>query len=706
MNHSVQSTSENLHYLLNPRSLAIIGVSRNPDSFGYPLVEIAQKNGYAGRLYLVNPKADTILGLPCYPSILDIPDEVDAAMIMVPRKFAGQAVEDCVRKGVKGIVMITAGFAEAGEEGRRQQDELVAKARDKGIRIIGPNTLGYYSAPVRLDAIMSGFIKPGHAALISQSGNLTQSLTFPGAQRGLGFRYVVGLGNQADVQAHDLIRYFRDDPDTRVIAVHIEGLRDGRRFMEEVRETVRVKPVVVVKSGRSEKGARVASSHTASIAGNDAVYQAAFRQCGAIPVETFCGLTSALLAFAQGKPMRGRRVCIISEGGGDCAWTSDACVRRRFDVPELSAETQARLKQIIPPNGSVSNPIDLAGWQNFVEATEIVLADDAIDGIILVGGFAGNFHISPRDYDKEKGCVERMCRLLARAAKPVLIYSYSGYKRSPLTDLLAEHGIPLFLDHHDAVEAMAVLARFQEIQSATAGRRFESALPTTERRADSAARAWLETEAKALLRQYDIPFPEERFACNAAEAAALAHEIGLPVALKIVSRDILHKSDAGCVKLNLCRDAEVEQAFAEIMANARRFAPTRTSRGAGQQDGPGAGRRGDHRRPERCDLWSGGHVRARWHLRRDPEGCRVQSLSSGRDRRGRNDPGDQGIPGSGWRGAHRPADLGAIKRALLNVSRLLIAHREIQEVDLNPVKAHVRGLQALDARVIASGGAQ
>ena len=162
----------------------------------------------------------------------------------------------------------------------------------------------------------------------------------------------------------------------------------------------------------------------------------------------------------------------------------------------------------------------------------------------------------------------------------MLIYSYSGYKRSPLTDLLAEHGIPLFLDHHDAVEAMAVLARFQEIQSATAGRRFESALPTTERRAESAVRVWLETEAKALLREYDIPFPEERFACNAEEAAALARDIGFPVALKIVSRDILHKSDAGCVKLNLCREAEVEQAFAEIMANARRFAPDADIAGA------------------------------------------------------------------------------------------------------------------------------
>ena len=707
MNHPAQSSFENLHSLLNPRSLAIIGVSRNPDSFGYPLVEIAQNSGYAGRLYPVNPKADTILGLKCYPSVLDVPGEVDAAMIMVPRKFAGQVVDECVRKGVKGIVMITAGFAEAGADGRRQLDELVEKAREKGVRIVGPNTLGYYSAPVSLDAIMSGFIKPGHAALISQSGNLTQSLTFPGAQRGLGFRYVVDLGNQADVQAHELIRYFRDDPDTRVIAVHIEGLRGGRRFMEEVRQTVRVKPVVVVKSGRSEEGAKVVSSHTASIAGDDAVCQAAFRQCGAIPAQTFCGLTSVLLAFAQGRAMRGRRMCIISEGGGDCAWTSDACIRRGLEVPELSSQTQARLKQFIPPNGAVSNPIDLAGWQNFVEATEIVLADDGVDGVLLVGGFAGNFHINPRDYDKEKGYVERMCALLAQSAKPVLIYSYSQYKRSVLTDLLATHGIPLFLDHHDAVEAMAALASFHDIRSAMAGRRFESALPPAERRTGAAAGAWLEPEAKALLRRYDIPFPEERLARSGEEAAALAREIGFPVALKIVSRDVLHKSDAGCVKLNLAGAADVEQAFAQIMANARRCVPNADIAGA---------------LVARMDLDPG--VEVIIGGLNDPTfgptimfglgGIFVETLKDVALRVCPLDETDaaemireiKGFPVlAGARGAP-PADLEAIERALLNVSQLLVEHREIEEVDLNPVKVHAKGLLTLDARVIASGEPQ
>ena len=705
---TTHSTDEPLHRLLHPRSIALIGVSRNPDSFGYPLVEIALKNGFTGQLYPVNPKADSILGLTSYPNIMDIPDEVDVAVIMVSQKFVGQAVDDCIRKGVKGIVMITAGFAEAGAEGKRLQDEIVTRARERGIRIIGPNTLGYYSAEVSLDAIMSGFIKSGPAALISQSGNLTQSLTFPGAQRGLGFRYVVALGNQADVQAHDLIRYFREDAETRVIAAHIEGLRDGRRFMQEVRATAAVKPVVVVKSGRSEKGARLASSHTASIAGNDALYQAAFRQCGAIAVDSFRALASALLAFSLGCPMNGRRVCIISEGGGDCAWTSDACALHGLEVPELSAASKERLRQIIPPNGAATNPIDLAGWQNFVEATEIALADEGIDGIILVGGFAGNFNISPRDYDKEQQCVERMCALLDQAKKPVLIYSYAGYKKSPLTEMLAEHGVPLFLDHHDVVEAMAALAKQHEIQAAMAGRRFEAALPTTGLPApgpDEPAVGWLETDAKALLRSYGVPFPEEGLAGTASAAAALAEKIGYPVAMKIVSPDILHKSDAGCVKLNLGSRADVERAFAEILANASRFVAGADIKGVlvSRMD-----------REPGVEVIIGGL--------NDPTfgpaimfglgGIFVETLKDVAFRICPLDETDaremirelKAFPVlDGARGT-QAADLDALAKLLLSVSRALLEHPEIRELDLNPVKVHRQGLLALDARIIGKGG--
>jgi acetate---CoA ligase (ADP-forming) len=698
----------NLHCLLNPRSVAIIGVSRNPDSFGYPLVEIAQRCGYAGALHLVNPKADSILGLPCHPSVLDILGEVDAAVIMTARKHVGAAVDDCIQKGVKGIVIISAGFAEQGDEGRREEEALVTKARAAGVRIIGPNTLGFFSAPASLDLIMTGFIRKGGTALITQSGNLTQSLTFPGAQRGLGFRYVVGLGNQAEVEVPDLIRYFREDPGTKVLAVHIEGLRDGRRFLEEVRATVPLKPVIVVKSGRTDKGARAASSHTAAMAGNDAIYQAAFRQCGAIPVEEFSRLASVLLAFQQGKPARGNRVCLISEGGGDCALASDECVRQGLELPELPPALQERLRILLPPNATVSNPIDLAGWENFVEATELVLAENSIDGVILVGGFAGNFHINARDYGKEADYVTRMCDLIARSPKPVLIYSYTGYLQSALTETLARREVPLFLDHHDAVRAMAALVQHERIRTRMAGRGFravaglQNSAPGHPSVASPAVQL-LEPVAKEILRRYELPCPPERLATNPGEAAAYAAELGYPVVLKIVSKDILHKSESGGVRLGLHDAAEVKAGCAAILENARRHHPTAVIAGVlvVRMD-----------TEEGVEIILGGL--------RDPVFGPVVMFGLGgifvevlKDVAFRVCPIDEVDAGEMIReiGGHavltgvrgRPAmDLAAIQIALLQVSRLLMEHPEIAEIDLNPVKVHREGLAVLDARIITT----
>jgi acetyltransferase len=701
---------EILHHILNPESVALIGVSKNPDSFGYPFVEIAQRYGYAGELHIVNPNSDTILGLKCYSGIMEIPGKIDVAMIIVPKKHVSSSVEDCIKKGVKGIVIITAGFAEQNQEGRILQEELVKKAVSNGIRIIGPNTLGYYSAPSNLDLIMSGFIKKGNTALIAQSGNLTQSITFPGAQRGLGFSYVIGLGNQADLQFHDFIRYFREDNETKVIAVHIEGLRDGRRFMEEVRKTVQIKPVVVLKSGRTEAGARVASTHTASVAGNDEIYKAAFKQCGAIQVENFTEFISAILAFNTGKTAKGNRMCIISEGGGDCVLTSDACIRKGLTLPGLSETTKNRLLEIINKNGSVENPIDLAGWEHVVHATEIVLEDNSIDGIIIVGGFGGNFHISPNDYLKEEKYVRQMCILVAGTKKPVAIYSYSSYKENKLVDILRENNIPLFMDHHDAVNAMAALVKYEKIKTGLNGRSFqgeweEVRKPVITNNGDKAKEYIPEPVAKQMLQKYNLQYPEERLAGDLNEADKYAGEIGYPVALKIVSGDIVHKSDAGCVKLGLKSRSEVREAFSTIISNALNFNSYANISGVlvSRMD-----------TEEGVEIIIGGL--------NDPVFGPVIMFGMGgifveimKDVSFRICPVNEadaeemireisGFPLlAGTRG--KPVmDLAGIRDALINVSRLLMENPRITEVDLNPVKVHRKGLMVLDARILTVPG--
>jgi acetyltransferase len=697
---------ENLHYLLNPRSVAIIGVSRDPDSFGYPLVEIAQTYGYSGEIYLVNPNADFILGLKCYSSVLEVTGEVDTALIMVPKEIVSSSVEDCIKKGVKGIVIITAGFAEKNSQGRKLQDELVEKANKKGIRIIGPNTLGYYSAPANLDLLMSGFIKKGNTALLTQSGNLTTSLTFPGAERGLGFNYVIDIANQADLQFHDFVRYFREDRGTKAIAVHIEGLRDGRRFMEEVQEAVKAKPVFVLKSGRTQTGARAAATHTAAIAGNDQIYSAAFRQCGAIQLENFTEFNSILLAFNQGKTLKGNRMCIISEGGGDCALTSDACIQKGLAVPEMCEDTKRRLSKFVPRHGSVVNPIDVAGWENIFEATEIALEDDSIDGVIVVGGFAGFYHISPKELEKETVSVVRMCNLIAKTRKPVAIYSYFSPRNGKLIEILKRHEVPLFMDHHDAVNAMAAMVQYNEIKAKMAGRTFHNVLKDADKYVNNSndrrsARCILEPEAKQMLRKYHLPYPEEKTVRDQNEAAAFGEEIGYPVVLKIISKEILHKSDAGCVKLGLRSKNEVRKAFNDIIDNARKYNEKAYIAGV---------------LVSKMDVEEGVEVIIGGLS--DPVFGPVIMFGIGgifvevlKDVAFRVCPIDEtdademireirGFPLlRGIRGKSA-VDIDSVKKALITVSRLLMENPQISELDLNPVKVHAKGLLVLDARMI------
>lgn len=691
-----------LHRVLNPRSIAMVGISRNPESFGYPLVQIALQNGYAGTIHLINPRADIILGLKCYPQIADVPVEVDLAVLMVSKHLLSDAVRQCVDKRVGGIVIITAAFPEGDGNGASPQEELVALAASKGIPIIGPNTLGFYSGPSNLDALMCNFIPKGRVALISQSGNLTISLTFPGGERGLGFSYIVDIGNAAGLQAHDLVRFLRDDPDTDMIVVHVEGFREGRTFIEEVRRTVTQKPVLVLKSGRTEAGAKVVASHTASIAGSDDIYAAALRQAGAIQVDNFVSLHSALLAFKHGKRVGGNRVCIISEGGGDCAVTADASVRAGLEIPELSAESQERLRAFVPEHGAVRNPIDMAGWQNKVKAAEIALADPSIDGVLVVGSFAGFDHVDPSSFPKVEQYVDEMCALAATSTKPVLIYSSFAYRNGPLHRRLREHNVPLFLDHHDAAGAMAMLVRQEAIRKRMEGRDFQANLPDQDAQAaEAGAKGMLEPDAKQLLARYGFTFPRESLATTAEEAVSAADAIGYPVVLKIVSPDISHKTDAGGVMLGLNTPDQVREAFEEVRRRAHTFNPRAEIKGA-----------------LICGMETRDGVEVILGGLRDPVfgpvvmfgigGVFVEILKDVSFRVCPIGPADAAemldeIRGRAMLGGARgkaPADTASLTEALVALSRLLIENPQIAEIDLNPVKALPQGISVLDARIV------
>ncbi len=693
--------SNSLNEILNPKSVAIVGVSRTPTSFSHTYLSIMRRSGYGGRIYPINPSADSILGLRCYPNILDVPYEIDLAIVVTARQIAAASVEQCVEKGVKGIMLLTGGFSELDAEGKGTEDRFVRRANEKGIRVIGPNTLGFFSAPASFDGLLSGYVRKGSIGLVGQSGNLTRSLTFPGIKRGIGFRYIIGLGNQADVQFHEVIRYLRQDDSVNVIALHIEGLKHGRRFMDEVAEATKVKPVVILKSGRTELGARVISSHTASLAGQDEVYDAVFRQCGAIRVENAIEFSSLVLAFSRVKMPEGRRVGILSEGGGDCALTADECVLKGLHLPTFGAKRQEQLRKIIPDIGQVTNPVDLAMWQKIPEVAEIMLSGDEIDGLIIVGGFAGWDFLNSDVAMEVKESVKKLIGLMMRIEKPVLIYTYYSYGESESFDILLQHGVPLFMDHHDAVNAMAALVRYSELRLRRANQRFDKAYEPLLDVERGRPNQLLEHEANQMLETAGLPFPAYRVAATQQEAIDAAEAIGYPIVLKVLSKDVLHKSDIGGVRLALDTKTEVESAFGEVIAEVRRSKQGVRIMGVlvckmEQQEG--------------VEVIIGG-------LNNPTFGPTVIFGLGGvfvevlRDVAFRVCPIDQydademireirGFPIlSGIRG-RKPVNLESLSDALLIVSNFLLENPCVSQLDLNPVKVHEGGLSVLDARII------
>ena len=693
--------SNPLSNILNPKSVALIGASRNPTSFSYTYLSIMKNYGYQGRIHPINPRADSILDLKCYPSILDVLDEIDLAIVVTARQIAATSVEECVEKGVKGIMLLTGGFAELDEAGKAAQDEFVHQAKEKGIRVIGPNTLGFFSALAKFDGLLSGYIRVGGVGLVGQSGNLTRSLAFPGIKRGLGFRYIIGLGNQADVQFHEVIRFLREDNDVNAIGLHIEGINDGRTFLDEVAETTKVKPVVVMKTGRTERGARVISSHTASLAGQDEVYEAAFKQCGALRVESAIEFSSLLLALSHGKLPKGNRVGILSEGGGDCALTADACTLKGLELPTFSPKHQERLKEIVPEIGQVTNPVDLAMWEKIPEVAEIMLEGDEIDGLIVVGGFAGWDFLNPNVAPEVESSAKKMAALIAKIDKPLLIYTYYSYADSKSFDTLRENRVPLFMDHHDAVNTMAGLVRYARYRVTKIERCFDGLTTTRPNPRSDRTKPLLEHQANRMLEAAGLPFPAYRHVTTARDAIDAAEEIGYPVALKIISEDVLHKSDIGCVKLGLNAPDAVARAFDEVIANARMFKRNARITGALLS------------KMEECDgveviigglndptfgptlMFGLGGVYV--EVMRDVS-FRVCPINP--------DDADQmirelgGFPLlAGIRG-RKPVNLESLRAALLNVSTFLIENPGIAQLDLNPVKVHERGLSVLDARII------
>lgn len=428
-------------YFFKPKTIAVIGASNDPLKLGYEVFKNLKKYR-EGRVYPVNVKDEVVQGVKAYRNVKDIPDEVDLAVIVVPKKFVKQTIIDCGEKGVKGIVLITAGFGETGEEGKREERELVEVAHRYGMRIIGPNCVGIMNTHNSMNATFIMDAKKGDIAFVSQSGALGAGIVYKTLKEGIGFSKFISIGNMADVDFSELMEYLADDEESKAIALYIEGIKDGRRFMEAAKRVTKKKPVIVLKAGKSESGARAASSHTGSLAGSYRIYEAAFKQTGILVANTIDEMLSMARAFTQPLP-KGNKVAIMTNAGGPGVLTADEIDKYGLKLANLKEETMQKLREFLPPMAAVRNPVDMiasARGEEYYRTAKLLLEDENVDiliAICVVPTFAG---MTPTEH--AEGVIRAVKEV--NSGKPVLALFMAGYVSEPAKELLEKEGIPVY----------------------------------------------------------------------------------------------------------------------------------------------------------------------------------------------------------------------------------------------------------------------
>jgi len=462
------SVKEALDKILMPRSVAVVGASKDPFKWGNMLLKAILKSGFEGRVYPINPKEKEIEGLPCYPTVKDVPDDIDMAIIVVPARIVPMIFKDLAEKGVKGAVVISSGFGETGEEGKKLVEEIKKNAAGK-VRFIGPNCMGVCSSPAKLSALMVPFLhEKGEVAFISQSGGYGLQLYLRASAMGVGVCKFISSGNEDDITSVDYLRYFAEDPEVKLICMYIEGLRRGREWFEVAREVSKRKPIVVIKVGTTEEGGKAAASHTGALSGSDRVYDAAFKQAGVIRARDAAEMFDFIKGLLYAPLPKGNRIAIVSNSGGICVETTDALVKNGLQVPTLRKEAQEEIMKLIPPFGNPRNPVDLTASLNlnsYLRVPDIVLKEDYIDGLIMVGLGTTLMHqmfpeLKPEEFmDIYKWINQQLIEIFKKYEKPVLMINPAADIEPEAVRVLEEAGIPVYTTPERAADVLAVLYR-------------------------------------------------------------------------------------------------------------------------------------------------------------------------------------------------------------------------------------------------------
>jgi acetyltransferase len=696
----------NLEKIFSPKSIAVVGASERPGTVGEALIRNLVRGGSRAALFPVNPNYSQVMGLNAYKSLTDVPQAVDLAVIATPIATVPEIAAECVQNGVGGAIVISAGGKEAGEEGRQIEHEISKIARQGGLRIVGPNCLGVILPGKKINASFAADMPAaGNLAFVSQSGAICTAILDRAFQEQIGFSHFVSIGSMLDVDFGDMIDYLGNDPQAHSILLYIENLTHFRKFMSAARAVSRVKPIVVLKSGRSAAGAQAAASHTGAMAGEDAVYDAAFQRTGVVRVDTIQDLFDCAELMAKQPRPTGSRLAIITNGGGPGVMATDALARWGLDPAPLGEDLMDRLNAVLPAFWSRNNPIDILGDaspQRFAQTIETCIDSGQFDGILLI--------LAPQALTRPEDVAERITELIRRQRFPVFAAWLGGRDVAKGIAILNAAGVPTYETPERAIRAFLYLhdyGRNLELLSEIPPRLAHE--PSFDRQAaEEKIQAGLaqpgqfleETESKEILAAYGVPVNQTRIAEEKEAAVAIAEELGYPVVLKVLSPDITHKTDARGVQLDLSDARQVRAAFDAIMEGARNYKADARIRGVTVQT-----------------MISRPDVELLVGAKKDPSFGPVILFGMGgiyteifKDRALGLPPMNRLIARrlleqtrvfkilKGYRG--RPGvDMDQLEGLILRLSQLMVDFPEIQELDLNPVIVKNGALFAIDARI-------
>lgn len=574
-----------LEKIFNPKTIAVIGASSRKNSVGSSLVENLLVSGYEGIVYPINPKHKSIHGVKAYQNVKETPDRIDLAIICTPAKTVPGVVEECGQAGVGGVVIISAGFKEAGDEGKAMYQQMRDSVKKYGMRIIGPNCLGFIKPSLNINASFANKMAlQGNIAFISQSGALCTAILDWANEQNVGFSHFVSIGSMMDVGFHDLIDYFGNDPNTSSILIYMESLSNARKFLSAARAFARTKPIIVLKVGKSSEGAKAAMSHTGSLTGNDMVYDAAFKRAGVIRAGTVSELFDCAQTLAMQPRPKGDKLAVITNAGGPGVIATDALIEEGGELATFSDQTMQRLDDALPAHWSRGNPIDVlgdAGPERYSKALELCLKERTVDGVLVI--------LTPQSMTDPAAIAEAIKDVPNPDNKTILASWMGDGDTEEGTKILENARIPVYTAPENAVRCFMMMCSYSKnLQSLT---ETPSTIPHAFKPNTELNRALingvisegrnvlLESEAKELLKNYEIPVTSYAIAHDRDEAARLAEQVGFPVAMKVLSPDILHKTDVGGVQIGVGDSDAARKAFDDIMWLTREKRPDADIRG-------------------------------------------------------------------------------------------------------------------------------